>query len=54
VIDWSEWGATYELVQERQKRYSEAVEQLLTTHADLSLAQLIERTACRKSPAIAA
>jgi len=54
VLDWSEWGATYELVQERRKRYSQAVEQLLTQHSDLSLSQLIERTARRESPAVAA
>jgi hypothetical protein len=54
VLDWSEWGATYELVRERRKRYSEAVEQLLTQHSDLSLSQLIERTARRESPAVAA
>ena len=54
VLDWSEWGATYELVQERRKRYSEAVEQLLTQHSDLSLSQLIEQTARRESPAVPA
>lgn len=54
VLDWSEWGATYELIRERRKRYSEAVEQLLTQHSDLSLSQLIERTARRESPAVAA
>jgi hypothetical protein len=54
VLDWSEWGATYELIQERKKRYSEAVELLLTRHSDLSLSQLIEQTARRESPAIPA
>ena len=54
VLDWSEWAATYELVQERKKRYSEAVELLLTRHSGLSLSQLIEQTARRESPAIPA
>ena len=25
VLDWSEWGATYELVQERRKRHDQAI-----------------------------
>jgi hypothetical protein len=52
VLDWSEWAATYELVQERRTQYGKLVEQLLTQHADLSLSQLIEQTARRESPAI--
>ena len=54
VLDWSEWGATYELVQERRQRYKRAVEQLLTLNSDLSLSKLIEQTARRESPAVPA
>ena len=54
VLDGSEWGATYELVQERRTRYGKLVEQLLTQHSDLSLSQLIEQTARRESPAVPA
>jgi len=54
VLDWSEWGATYELFQERRKRYREAVERLLTLNSDLSLSKLIEQTARRESPAVPA
>jgi hypothetical protein len=54
VLDWSEWGATYELLQKRRKRCSEAVERLLSQHAGLSLLQLIEQAARRESPAVPA
>ena len=54
ALDWSEWGATYELVRERRRRYGEAVEQLLARNTDLSLSQLIEQTARRESPAVPA
>jgi len=54
VLEWSDWAATYELFQERRKRYGETVEQFLTQHSDLSLSQLIEQTARRESPAVPA
>jgi hypothetical protein len=44
VLDWSEWAATYELLQERLALCADKIGQLLETATVASLAQLIERT----------
>jgi len=48
VLDWSEWAATHELLQERREQYRAAVRHLLTQPATPSLSRLIERTAHRE------
>jgi hypothetical protein len=45
VLDWSEWAATYEILQERLALYTENVHLLLEGATVISLSQLIERTA---------
>ncbi len=49
VLDWSEWAATYELLQERREQYRTAVRHLLAQPATSSLSRLIEQTARRES-----
>jgi len=45
VLDWSEWAATYEILQERLTLYTDEIRQLLTDTTVASFSQLIERTA---------
>lgn len=44
VLDWSEWAATYEILQERLRLFAEKVDALLQAASVDSFAQLIERT----------
>ena len=44
VLDWSEWAATYELLQERLALCADQIGQLLETATVTSFSQLIERT----------
>jgi hypothetical protein len=44
VLDWSEWAGTYEILQDRLKRYDNAVKQLLEDSTIENVSQLIERT----------
>lgn len=48
VQDWSEWAATYGLLQERKKQYSEAVNRWLDRNSSLGLPELIERRVYRE------
>jgi hypothetical protein len=41
VLDWSEWAATYNLLQERLMQYHEAVRYLLAQPSVSSLSELI-------------
>jgi len=52
VLDWSEWAATYEILQERLTLYTARVQQLLADATVTSLTQLIERTARHESIAL--
>ena len=45
MLDWSQWAASYELLQERMSMYGETVRRLLANDTISSLSQLIERTA---------
>lgn len=54
VLDWSEWAATYELLQERLAQYNRGVQQLMADAKYTSLSQLMERTARHESIAIPA
>mgnify|MGYP001566906224 CR=1 FL=1 len=45
VLDWSEWAATYQLLQDRRQQYRAAVRRLLTQPAIPNISHLIERTA---------
>lgn len=54
VLDWSEWAATYEILQERLVQYDGSVNQLLASDTVTSLSQLIERSARRESIAVPA
>lgn len=51
VLDWSEWAATYEILQDRLERYNLSVNRLL---ANTSLSQIIERTARHEPVAVPA
>lgn len=52
VLDWAEWAATYELLQERLGQYSDAVNRLLAGAQLSSLSQLMERTARHEPVAV--
>lgn len=51
VLEWSEWAATYEILQDRLNRYTDTIRHLLTS---TTFSQIVERTARRESVAIAA
>ena len=52
VLDWSEWAATYDLLQERLALYTDKVHQLLAESRVANFAQLIEQTARHESIAL--
>jgi hypothetical protein len=52
VADWSEWAATYKILQKRLSLYKEQVDQLLAHEVITDFAQLIERTARHESIAL--
>jgi hypothetical protein len=54
VLDWSEWAATYELLEERLGQYRSGVTRLLKSAQVSSLAQLMERTARHEPVAVPA
>jgi len=54
VLDWSEWAATYELLEERLGQYRSAVKRLLMDAQVDSLSQLMERTARHEPVAVPA
>jgi hypothetical protein len=45
VLDWSEWAATQQLLQERLTAYNSGVRRLLVNTAVANLSELIGRTA---------
>lgn len=45
VLDWSEWAATYEILQERLTLYADKARQFLAEAQLDRFSQLIERTA---------
>lgn len=45
VLDWSEWAATYKILQDRLALYSEKTHQLLSDAKIANFAELVERTA---------
>jgi len=49
VLDWSEWAATYEILQERLSMYNESVRKAKLS----SFSQLVERTSRHESIPIA-
>lgn len=52
VLDWSDWAATYELLQERLAQYSDGVNRVLAGAQISSLSQLMERTARHEPVAV--
>ncbi|MEW5987910.1 MAG: hypothetical protein AB1791_14855 [Chloroflexota bacterium] len=54
VLDWSEWAATHEILEERLALYLKTVRQLLTGAAISNFAQLVARTARHEPIALAA
>ncbi len=50
VLDWSEWAATYEILQERLNRYFDGIRHLLTS---TTFSQIVERTVRHEPVAIA-
>ncbi|MBI3958287.1 MAG: hypothetical protein HY328_05710 [Chloroflexi bacterium] len=49
VLDWSEWAATYKILQDRLALYTERIHQMLLDARVSSFAELIERTARHES-----
>jgi len=54
VLDWSEWAATQQLLQERLAAYNSSVHQLLVSTGVTNLSDLIGRTARHEPVAIPA
>lgn len=54
VLDWSDWAATFELLQERLAQYSAGVSRVLEGNQINSLSQLMERTARHEPIAVPA
>lgn len=54
VLDWSDWAATYKLLQERLAQYSDGVDRVLASDQISSLSQLMERTARHEPVAVPA
>lgn len=54
VLDWAEWAATYELLEERLSQYRSGVKRLLMDAQVDSLSQLMERTARHEPVAVPA
>jgi hypothetical protein len=54
VLDWSEWAASYELLEERLAQYRSGVTRLLKDAQVSSLSQLMERTARHEPVAVPA
>lgn len=52
VLDWSEWAASYELLEERLAQYRSGVTRLLKDSQVSSLSQLMERTARHEPVAV--
>ncbi len=48
MLDWSEWAASYKLLQERKEQYFHAVNCWLDENANIGFPELIERRACRE------
>jgi len=53
VLDWSEWAATYEILQERLALYADEVHRLLSAATVANFSQLIEHTARHEPIAVA-
>ena len=54
VLDWSEWAATQQLLQERLAAYNSSVHQLLVNTTVTNLSDLIGRTARHEPVALPA
>ena len=54
VLDWSEWAATYELLEDRLTQYRAGVNRLLVGTQVGSVSQLMERTARHEPVAVPA
>lgn len=53
VLDWSEWAASYQILQERLSLFAEQSQRLLQTAQITNYANLIERTARHESIPVA-
>lgn len=53
VLDWSQWAAIYEILQDRRAQYAKAVRQLFADASIDSFSQLIERTTRREPITVA-
>jgi hypothetical protein len=54
VLDWSEWAATFELLEDRLAQYKQGADLLLREAQVASLSQLMERTARHEPVALPA
>ncbi|MEJ5197759.1 MAG: hypothetical protein WHX53_02440 [Anaerolineae bacterium] len=54
MLDWSEWAATYQLLQDRLADYDEGVRRLLLNSVVTNLSELIGRTARHESVTVPA
>ncbi|WPL15218.1 hypothetical protein Thiowin_00101 [Thiorhodovibrio winogradskyi] len=53
VLDWSEWAAAYQILQERLKLFGDETRRMLQTAQVTSYIDLMERTARRESIPVA-
>jgi len=49
VLDWSEWAATYKILQDRLALYTEKIHQMLSEARVANFSDLVERTARHES-----
>lgn len=49
VLDWSEWAATYKILQDRLALYAEKISQMLSEARVANFSDLVERTARHES-----
>ena len=49
VLDWSEWAATYKILQDRLALYTDRIHQLLLDARGANFSELVERTARHES-----
>ncbi|NJN65300.1 MAG: hypothetical protein HC884_00600 [Chloroflexaceae bacterium] len=52
ILDWSEWAATYELLQDRLNMYARQARQLADNTVSMKLSRLIEQASHRKPVAL--
>jgi len=53
VLDWSEWAATYKILQERQRQYNQMIQEMLRQSPVLDLSALIGRMVRREPLTVA-